>query len=139
MSAAGTWTFDREGVAEHRTVLIVDCDPGHRAFVSLLLAQYDVELAASGEEALARVHRGGIDLVVSALIMPGMDGLELLRALRETAPNLPVIAVVPGMSEIDGVYLRGAAAMGAACAYTQPLTPSVFLKSVRELLARPTH
>jgi CheY-like chemotaxis protein len=121
--------------AARPTVLVVDCDPGHRAFVSLLLSDYEVELAAAGDEALARIEAGGIDLLVSALVMPGMDGLELLRVLRGSRPALPVIAVVAGMSEIDGVYLKGASLLGAARTYMQPLTPAVFLQGVRELLA----
>lgn len=131
-----TWMSSPDADAAARpTILVADCDSGHRAFVSLLLADYDVVLASSGEEALSRIHQGGIDLVVSALVMPGMDGLELLRVLRGTAPELPVIAIVAGMSEIDGVYLKGASLLGAARTYMQPLTPSVFLAGVRELLA----
>lgn len=137
MNAVSTSIFGRAcGTSCAHRILIVDSDPGHRALVSLMLSDYEVALASSGEEALARIEAGGIDLVVSALLMPGMDGLELLRALRDVQPGLPVIAVVPGMSEIDGVYLRGATALGAARTYTQPLTPSVFLDSVRELLDR---
>ena len=45
-------------------------------------AGHTVEQAADGEAALARVGRGGIDLVISDLRMPGMDGVRLLRELR---------------------------------------------------------
>lgn len=122
-----------------KTVLVADSDPCHRELVASLLAGegYSVVLAATGEAALQRIEQGGVDLLVSALVMPGMDGFELLRELRTTAAAPPVIAVVPGMTEMDAVYLKGASLLGAARTYAQPLTPSVFLRSVGELLAIP--
>lgn len=118
------------------TILVADGNKAHRAAVAeMLIGQgYSVALAADGEEAMTRIAAGGIDLLVSAISMPGMDGFEVLRALRDTAPRFPVIIVASGMSEIDWLCLKGASLLGAAAAYTQPLTPSVFLESVREIL-----
>jgi two-component system response regulator HydG len=51
------------------------------------------EIAGSGEEALARVTRGGIDALITDLAMPGMDGIELVRRVREMDPGLPIIII----------------------------------------------
>jgi CheY-like chemotaxis protein len=122
-----------------QTVLVADGDEAHRNTVVQLLSDsgYRVIQAETGEGALAAIQGGGIDLVVSAVVMPRVDGLELLRALRHATPAVPVIAVVSGMAEIDEVYMRGASALGAKRTYTQPLTPSIFLKSVCDLLRSP--
>ncbi len=119
------------------TILVADNDAIHRDWVADTLAGqgYSIVIAASGEEAFARVEAGGIDLLVSAIALPGMDGLELLRALRDSTADLPVIAIASGMSNIDWLCLKGASLLGAAAAYTRPLPTSVFLDSVRQLLA----
>jgi len=136
------WCEAGTGEVDHRdtpiTVLVADGDEAHRNSVIQLLSGrgYLVVQAATGEAALDAIKAGGIDLLVSAVIMPRIDGLELLRTLRRTSPSLPVIAVVSGMAEIDEIYMRGASALGAARTYTQPLTPSIFLNSVHELLDR---
>jgi len=119
-----------------RTVLVAESSPLQRAITTDLLTSqgFSVVPAETGEEALERIRCGGVDLLVCTMLMTGMDGFELLRLLRKTAPRLPIIAVVPGMSEIDEIYMRGAAALGAAEVFTQPLTPRVFFNSIGELL-----
>lgn len=56
-----------------------------------LPGQTRTEIAGSGEEALARLARGGIDALITDLAMPGMDGIELVRRVRETDRGLPII------------------------------------------------
>ena len=126
----------RSADRSRHTALVAESNPHQRAITADLLASqgFSVALAETGEEALERIRCGGIDLLVCAMLMTGMDGFELLRTLRKTAPGLPIIAVVPGMSEIDEIYMRGAAALGAAKVFTQPLTPRVFFNSIGELL-----
>lgn len=74
-------------------VLLVDDEDLIRASLALDLAEagYQVTAAAGGEEALARFAEVGFDLVITDLLMEGMGGLELLRRLREMAPEVGVI------------------------------------------------
>ncbi len=67
-------------------VLIVDDDDNFRAWLSLLMRRlgFSVASAGDGEEALARMHETGFDLLICDLEMPRMDGLELIRAVRST-------------------------------------------------------
>ncbi|BDG10046.1 sigma-54-dependent transcriptional regulator [Anaeromyxobacter paludicola] len=80
-------------------VLLVDDEPGVLfALESLLTSRGDAPVVArSGEEALASLD--GVDAVVSDFAMPGMNGLELLRAIRERDPALPVILLTAHGSE----------------------------------------
>ena len=58
---------------------------------NLELEGFDVVGAANGEEALAELRKGRFDLVLSDIRMPGMNGVELFRAIKQVAPELPVV------------------------------------------------
>jgi two-component system, NtrC family, response regulator AtoC len=74
-------------------ILIVDDEPSIRKVLGAHLRRdgYDVTAAASGVEAIEILQEEGADLVITDLRMPGMDGLELLRWVKQSYPGLPVI------------------------------------------------
>jgi two-component system KDP operon response regulator KdpE len=74
-------------------VLIVDDEPPIRRFLRAALAaqDYRVEEAESGEAALDFLKRNPVDLVVLDLGLPGMDGLEVVRRLREAGNATPIV------------------------------------------------
>ena len=79
-----------------RRVLLVEDEDAVRAFASRALANrgYEVLAAASGVEALELMNReGSVDLVISDVVMPEMDGPTLLRELRSREPGLKVIFI----------------------------------------------
>ncbi|MGD8396216.1 MAG: sigma-54 dependent transcriptional regulator [Candidatus Eiseniibacteriota bacterium] len=83
-------------------ILIVDDEPNLRATLRMTLESegHRVSEAASGEEAIGRAARGGIDLVLLDVRMPGIDGLETLERLRDRDPELPVV-VMSGHGTIE--------------------------------------
>jgi two-component system response regulator HydG len=80
-------------MAEPATVLVVDDDPGLRESLERTLARegYRVVVAPDGRAGLERLQAGQVDLVVTDLKMPGLSGLELLRAAKAMAPDVDVI------------------------------------------------
>jgi two-component system response regulator MprA len=74
-------------------VLIVDDEPAVRAALdrALRLDAYDVELAGDGREALDRLAEARLDAIVLDVMMPGIDGLEVCRRLREAGDRTPVL------------------------------------------------
>ena len=87
------------------TALLVDDEEFVRLSTADMLSDlgYRVIEAASAEEALSVVGNGGhLDLVVTDHLMPGMNGTDLARAVRDRRPDLPVL-VVSGYAEVDGV------------------------------------
>jgi two-component system, NtrC family, response regulator HydG len=80
-------------MADPATLLVADDDPGLRESLERTLTRegYQVVLASDGRAALERVQAGGIDLIVTDLRMPGLTGLELLRAAKAILPDVDVI------------------------------------------------
>ena len=85
-----------------RRVLIADDDGASRSGLAALLSGwgYAVDQAADGAEALDKARATHPAVVISDLVMPGMDGLELLRALTEEVPFAAVI-LLTGQGSID--------------------------------------
>ncbi len=74
-------------------ILIVDDDPNLRQLYGVELEEegYEIVLAASGKEALEKFDTESPDIVTLDILMPGMDGIEVLRKMKEKNPELPVI------------------------------------------------
>ena len=103
---------DREtDVTGNASILLVEDEDAVRAFASraLKMRGYNVHAAASGEEALALLDDDElqIDLVISDVVMPQMDGPTMLRRLREIRPNAKVIFISGYAEEAFRKSLRG--------------------------------
>ena len=88
-------------MADSITILCVDDEEIPRELRKLILAKqgYRVVIASSGMEALELLRAGGIDLVLSDQMMPGMSGTELTKIVKLARPTMPVI-LISGMNEI---------------------------------------
>ena len=75
-------------------ILIIDDDPAVRnVFTQLLESKnYSVETAGEGKEGLNRMKSRLPDLIITDIMMPEMDGLELVQTIRQISPDLPIIA-----------------------------------------------
>ena len=84
-------------------ILIVDDEEVLRDVLDAVLRRegFDVVLAASGEEALNVLDGEDIDLVILDIMLPGISGIDTLRAIRIATPQLPVI-IITAFSSIDG-------------------------------------
>ena len=111
-------------------VLVVDDVADNLALARALLRnQYDVKLAASGEQALTMVHSDPPDLILLDIMMPGLDGYETCSRLKadERFRRIPVIFLT-AKAEIEDEE-RGFS-LGAVDYITKPLNPSLLLARV---------
>ncbi len=117
-------------------VLVVDDEPDIRLLLrhSLTAAGYQVRTAADGDEALAALAEHRVDLVLLDVMMPRLDGWEVLRRLQEdpSLAQVPVVLVTALSSERD--RLRGVIT-GAVRTVTKPFRHDPLLEVVREALA----
>src|SRR3954451_18590918 len=116
-------------------VLIVDDEPAVRASLdrALRLDGYEVELAADGRQALDRLADARQDAVVLDVDMPGIDGLEVCRRLREAGDRTPVLM----LTARDAVYDRVAGLDAGADDYlVKPFALKELKARLRALLRR---
>ena len=119
------------------TVLVVDDDRAIRQLVRLRLeeAEFEVEEATSGEDALTRVLSTPVDLILLDVVMPQLDGLTTLRRLRMSpaGANIPII-LVTGKAELDD-RLQGLE-LGADDFISKPFEVEELVARVRTVLRR---
>jgi PAS domain S-box-containing protein len=112
-------------------VLVVDDDADARDIAAAFLAQegFAVQPAASGQEALARLSRGGISLLLVDYAMPGMSGAEFVRRAQEQQAALPVVYLTGNPDA-----LAAEAAPDAAPVVIKPYTRAGLADAVRQAL-----
>jgi DNA-binding NtrC family response regulator len=121
----------RNNGAKTPRILIVDDDPGQRSLLdSFLRGQgFNTVLAASGEEALAKLRGEEFSLMVSDVRMPGLSGLETLRRARQEHAVLPVLLVTAYADIREAV---GAMRDGALNYLAKPIDLDELLATVRQ-------
>lgn len=118
------------------TVLVVDDSRVDRRLVGGLLSkhpQWKIEYATDGDEALERTKDSAPDLIVTDLQMPRMDGLELVRAIRDGHPDVPVVLMTAHGSEALAVETLE---QGAASYVPKSQLAEKLLDTVEEILSR---
>ena len=115
-------------------ILVVDDERAIRRLLRLYLtdAGFTVAEAADGEAALEQVRMGGIDLVLLDLMLPGMDGYEVCRRLREIG-SVPVIMVTARTDEANRIT---GLELGADDYVVKPFSPVEVVARVKAVLRR---
>ncbi|ALK08300.1 response regulator [Blastochloris viridis] len=118
-----------------KTVLTVDDSASIRQMVKLTLAGagYQVVEAEDGEQGLAAARKGGIDMVLTDLNMPRMNGIALIRELRRL-PSYTGVPIVLLTTESDAERKQEAKAAGATGWITKPFQPDQLLSVTRKVL-----
>jgi CheY-like chemotaxis protein len=119
--------------SDRRRILVVDDSEDVRDFfqIALEMAGYEIDTADNGEEALARLRRRRPDLIILDVVMPRMDGLELLLKLRsDFAPPIPPAILVSGFDLTEDEALR----RGAVRFLPKPVDPHDLLDAVADVL-----
>jgi excisionase family DNA binding protein len=116
-------------------VLIVDDDPAVRGFVraSLELEGYVVREAASAEEGLAALEEQPPDLILLDVMMPHVDGWEMLRRVQERH-GVGAIPVLMFSGKVDETAAADARSRGAQGFVGKPFDPSQLIESAKQLL-----
>ncbi len=116
-------------------ILAVDDQRYFRELIEGLLSEagFDVQTAASGEDALQRLEQDDFEIVLTDLVMPGMDGTELVRKIRERLPQQDVV-VVTGVVDVKTAV--DAMKQGATDYILKPFDRDALVESVSKLVDR---
>ena len=98
----------------------------------LELSNFEVEVANDGEQGLAQAMEQDFDLIILDLMLPGVDGFEICRQVRDSK-NTPIIMVSAKKDDIDKIRGLG---LGADDYMTKPFSPSELVARVKAHLAR---
>ncbi len=116
-------------------IVAVDDNPVVTQLIAAVLGQagYDVEVLATGGEALVALQRNPPDLLLLDLQMPGLDGLEVLRIVREqkVCAGMPVLVLT---AEDDSHYVAKARELGAAGYLLKPFRAQDLTANVHRIL-----
>ncbi|HEV7826399.1 MAG TPA: response regulator transcription factor [Mycobacteriales bacterium] len=115
-------------------VLVVEDEESFSDALSYMLRKegFEVSVAATGPDALTEFERGGSDIVLLDLMLPGLSGTEVCRQLRQRS-NVPIIMVTARDSEIDKVV---GLELGADDYVTKPYSPRELVARIRAVLRR---
>ena len=115
-------------------VLVVEDETSYSEALSYVLRKegFDVAIAETGPDALAEFDRGGADIVLLDLMLPGLSGTEVCRALRQIS-SVPIIMVSAKDTEVDKVV---GLELGADDYVTKPYSPRELVARIRAVLRR---
>ena len=124
-----------DGQTTETRVLVIEDDPDGRRSLADALEDggWQVVTAETGQEGIARFADQAFDVVVSDLVLPDIDGLEVLRRVKESHPDVDVI-MVTGLSQIDTAVQ--AMKLGAFDYISKPFEPDELKLVVQRALER---
>lgn len=123
-----------ENVLKNLSILVVEDDPDLLGILCEFLSMQgaDVSQAINGKEALEVLAAKKIDLVLSDVQMPVMDGVELVRAIKRKDKNSPVVFLTTGHSSLDEISAQD---LGAAAFIVKPFKLQQLLGSICDAFA----
>jgi len=118
-------------------ILVIDDDEQYRTLVLRMLQgeEYRVFDASSAEEGYDIFLNEDPDLVITDILMPQTDGIELITRLRRTKPDLPIIAISGGGKCAAELYLSSSKYLGATQTLPKPFYRDDLLHAVKEALS----
>lgn len=117
-------------------ILVIDDDPAIRSAMRRILerAGHQVQEASNGLDGLGMVERELPDVVVTDLLMPEKEGIEIIVELRDRFPGLGLVAISgAGGSDVEGP-LMDAELLGADATLPKPFSMEAFLETVERVL-----
>jgi YesN/AraC family two-component response regulator len=116
-------------------ILLIDDDASVRTPLSLILSHFGhvVIEACDGREGMELFTDANADLVITDIVMPEKEGLEVLREMRKLRPLVKVIAISGGGRVNPTDYLRMATFLGASKVLAKPISSEALIAAINEV------
>lgn len=121
-----------------KKILVIDDDDLFGSMMKRMLEQagFDVELAVDGRQGVRMFRQTAPDLVITDIIMPEKEGIQVIMELKEISPDVKIIAVSGGGRRIEGsMILPMAKQLGAGYIFDKPVDRSKLLAAINEMLS----
>lgn len=117
-------------------ILVVEDDVLVGELLCTILRSQDhkVKYVSDGEEALALLDNNIPDLIITDIVMPNMNGLTLIRNIKDKYPNLNLIAISGGGRDGPEDYLTSAEQYGATAVFSKPFIKDDVLNTVNQII-----
>jgi len=117
-------------------ILVIDDDELFRLYLTTLLKRggYEVHVLADGTNAEDIIEAGHFDAIITDLYMPHVDGIEVVRSVKHSNPNLPVIGISGGPMGFRDPCSKAMSLLGADVVLTKPLDSAAFLTILRSAI-----
>lgn len=120
-----------------KRILVIDDHTALRQMLRRILERegYEVVEAGDGKEGMELYRQVPADLIITDVVMPEKDGVEIIRELKRDFPDVRIIAISGGSRTLDAQYcLAAMKALGALYLLTKPFGRKELLEAVHELL-----
>lgn len=119
-----------------KRILIIDDDLNMRETINEILSSddYEIKLASDGKEGLTLHKQEAFDLIITDIIMPDMDGIEVIIELKKKHPGTKIIAISGGGYYYADDYLETARALGADKVIEKPFENKELIETVHHLI-----
>ena len=130
------------------SILIIDDEEDIRDALQMVLesAGHDVKVASNGNDAVQLQHDEPADLLITDIIMPGKDGIDTIKEIRQEFPGIRIIAISGGggvqsteyapEAITTTAYLAAAKEAGADMAFTKPFERDDLIQAVDDLFGK---
>lgn len=117
-------------------IIVIDDEASIAIMIKRMLEKegYEVEIAFNGNEGLKLLEKFQPDLLITDIVMPEKEGLELIIELKKVNPSLKIVAISGGGRFKYEGYLSSAKHLGASKVFQKPLNFKEFIAGISELL-----
>lgn len=119
-------------------ILICEDDEFYRQIAEVAFASpgHEITFLENGFSVASRLSAGTFDLLITDIVMPGKDGLEVIRELRNSGLAIPILVMSGGVSTLKAPILAAASALGADEIIAKPFRPQMLRERAEALMKK---
>ncbi len=120
-----------------KKILVIDDENSIRLLLKKMLERegFDVMTASDGKEGMDIISKAAFDLVITDIVMPEKEGIEIIMELKKGYPDIPIIAISGGGVVIPEMYLDLAEKLGAVRTFSKPIDKETLVSTINEILS----
>jgi CheY-like chemotaxis protein len=119
-----------------KKILLIEDMKGVRESLEVILSiqGYQVDFANNGKEGLQKIHSTKYDLVITDILMPELDGTEVIMAVRASGNKVPILAISAGGDGVSATQALTLAKEKASAVLEKPFSKEDLLKAIKNLI-----